>query len=227
MASVVLVGATGLVGSHILKTLQAVDGVSKIATFSRKPLPSETKINNPIVSPDSSSWPQQFPANNDLFISALGTTRAAAGGFENQRKIDYDLNVALAQEAAKGTKVYVLISSSGANSQSMVGYPKMKGELEDAVASMGFKRVIILRPGLIVGARDDTRIVEAAFRKLAGAMGAVSNKLKDFWAQDDEVIARAAVRAGLEALKDVDGKEKVTILGQADVVRLGRTEWDL
>lgn len=114
--------------------------ISKIATISRKPLPTQTKISSPIVSQDSSSWPQQFPqADNHLFISALGTTRAAAGGFENQRKIDYDLNLALAQEAkAKGTKVYVLISSSVANSQSMVGYPKMKGELEDAVAGLGF-----------------------------------------------------------------------------------------
>lgn len=75
-----------------------------------------------------------------MFISALGTTRAAAGGFENQKKIDYDLNLALAQEAkAKGTKVYVLISSSGANAQSMLGYPKMKGELEDAVSGLGFE----------------------------------------------------------------------------------------
>lgn len=63
------------------------------------------------------------------------------------------------------------------------------------------------------------------FRKIAGAAGSLSDKLKDFWAQDDEVIARAAVKAGLEALKGVDGEEKVKILGQADIVRLGRTEW--
>lgn len=90
---------------------------------------------------DSSNWPSQFPgSNSELFISALGTTRAAAGGFENQRKIDYDLNLALAQEAkAKGTKVYVLISSSGASAQSMAGYTKMKGELEDSVSGLGFE----------------------------------------------------------------------------------------
>lgn len=80
--------------------------------------------------------------------------------------------------------------------------------------------------GLIVGARGETRMAEAVFRKLAGAMGSVSNKLKDFWAQDDEVIARAAVKAGLEGLNG-KGEEKVKILGQADIVRLGRTEWDL
>lgn len=93
------------------------------------------------MSQDSASWSQRIPeSNNDLFISALGTTRAAAGSFENQRKIDYDLNFELAKAAkAKGTKVYVLISSSGANTQSMMGYPKMKGELEDSVAALGFE----------------------------------------------------------------------------------------
>lgn len=143
MACVVLVGATGLVGSHILKTLQNVDEstISKIATFSRKPLPNATRISEPIVSQDSSSWPKQFPgSDNELFISALGTTRAAAGGFENQRKIDYDLNLALAQEAkSKGTKVFVLISSASANAQSMAGYTKMKGELEDSVTALDFE----------------------------------------------------------------------------------------
>lgn len=62
-------------------------------------------------------------------------------------------------------------------------------------------------------------------RKIASFFGAVSgNRLKDFWAQDADVVAKAAVRAGFDA---TDGKEteKVRILGQADIVRLGRTEW--
>lgn len=124
-----------------MKTLQAVDGVSKISTLSRKPLPSQAKLSNPVISQDSSSWSKQFPQiDNDLFISALGTTRAAAGGLENQRKIDYDLNLALAQEAkSRGTKVYVLISTASASAQSMAGYTKMKGELEDSVIQLEFE----------------------------------------------------------------------------------------
>lgn len=62
-------------------------------------------------------------------------------------------------------------------------------------------------------------------RKIASFAGAVSGgMLKDFWAQDAEVVAKAAVRAGLDA---VEGKEqeKFRILTQADIVRLGRTEW--
>lgn len=59
------------------------------------------------------------------------------------------------------------------------------------------------------------------FRSLAKSLGSVSNGLKDFWAQDAEVIARAAVSAGLQGLE----KKGVVVLEQSDIVRLGRTEW--
>lgn len=134
----------------------------------------------------------------DVLISGLGTTRGAAGGFANQRKIDYDLNLSLAQAAAKaGVKHYVLISSSGANPNSWLAYPRMKGELEVAVSALPFEKVVILRPGLIVGAREESRPPEYAARVVAGAMGKVSSSLKDFWAQDAEVIGRAAGKTSL------------------------------
>ncbi|RMY35237.1 hypothetical protein D0864_16647, partial [Hortaea werneckii] len=166
-----------------------------------------------------------FPKSSQLFISALGTTRGNAGGFENQRKIDYDLNLALAKAAKEaGTKHYVLISSSGANPNSPFGYPKMKGELEEAVKALGFEHCIILRPGLIVGERNESRMAEGVFRKIASAAGSVSNGLKDFWAQDADVIGRAAVKAGMNCLEGKEG-EKFRVLGQSDIVRMGRTEW--
>jgi uncharacterized protein YbjT (DUF2867 family) len=105
----------------------------------------------------------------------------------------------------------------------MGGYLKMKGELEDAVTALDFERTVIVRPGLIVGTREDSRPPEAALRKLANFMGAISGgALKDFWAQDALVIARAAVSAALQA---EERNERVWIVGQSDVLRLGRTEW--
>lgn len=100
----------------------------------------------------------------------------------------------------------------------------MKGELEDAVQALGFEHCVIVRPGVIVGERQDSRPAEAAVRKVAWLAGLVSNVAKDIWAQDAEVIARAAVKAGLLC---VDGRREkgVWVLGAGDVVRLGRTEW--
>ena len=104
----------------------------------------------------------------------------------------------------------------------------MKGELEDAVKGLGFKHTVILRPGLIVGEREDKRTMEGAVRSLAGWAGTLVGAVaKDFWAQDADVIARAAVRAGVECLegrKDGAGTEGVWVLEQADIVRMGKKD---
>ncbi|KAI7519824.1 hypothetical protein KC316_g20021, partial [Hortaea werneckii] len=124
MTNAVLAGSTGLIGHNILDTLCDLPNFDLVHAFSRKELPTKAKL-NPLVNSDSSNWPSEFPKSSQLFISALGTTRGNAGGFENQRKIDYDLNLALAKAAKEaGTKHYVLISSGGANPNSPFGYPK-------------------------------------------------------------------------------------------------------
>jgi uncharacterized protein YbjT (DUF2867 family) len=159
-----------------------------------------------------------------VLFSALATTRAAAGGFDKQYKLEHDLNVELAEAAKKaGTKVYVLISSSGASSASRIGYSKMKGEIEDHIKELGFDQMVILRPGLIAGNRGESRMLEGVARKLAAGLGMISASLKDPWAQEAEVIGKAAVSAGLKALNG-EAPAKVWILSGADIVRLGRTE---
>lgn len=196
--------------------------------YSRRELPKSSasaKI-QALTSSDSSTWPLQYPQNAPLFISALGTTRGQAGSVENQRKIDYDLNLELAKAAKKaGATTYVLISSGGANAKSFLPYPRMKGELEEAVKELDFDHTVFLRPGLIVGDRNDSRPPEYVFRKIANVAGRVSSPwLKDFWAQDADVIAKAAINAGLQCL---EGKvdTKVWLLTQSDIVRLGKKEW--
>ncbi|KFZ01791.1 hypothetical protein V501_09796, partial [Pseudogymnoascus sp. VKM F-4519 (FW-2642)] len=227
MTSTVVIGSTGLVGSHILSTLLQLPAISSVRTFTRRaPQDTGAKLNATVE--DSAKWAASISAITpppDIFFSGLGTTRAAAGGFDNQRKIDYDLNLEAAQAAKRaGAKVYVLISSGGANPNSMMGYPKMKGELEEAVKALGFEKTVILRPGLILGGRDHLRAAEYAFQGIAKVFGAVSGGwLSDGWAQDADVIAKAAVSGGLKALAG-EGPASLT-MGQSEIVRLGRTEW--
>lgn len=165
----------------------------------------------------------------EIFYSGLGTTRAIAGGLENQRKIDHDLNIALARAAKDaGVKVYVLISSAGANKTSYNPYLKMKGEIEEAVSELGFEKTVLIKPGLLVGTRraEDSRLSEYILRSVAVGVGKVSGgRLKDFWAQDADVVGKAAFAAGLRALDGKAPEGKVWTVGQADVIKFGRTEW--
>lgn len=105
-----------------------------------------------------------------------------------------------------------------------MAYPKMKGELEDMVKGLGFAHTVILRPGWILGTRGESRPAEAVIRSFAGLLKKVSPKLTDPWGQEAEVIARAAVRAGVACLegKGEAGEGGVWIMEQADIVRLGK-----
>ncbi|KAJ5168612.1 uncharacterized protein N7482_004206 [Penicillium canariense] len=232
MANVALIGCTGMVGSHILTSLLAHSGVSRVDTISRRTPQSasgapQAKLTT-FVSDNTETWAGQLSAltpTPEIFISAFGTTKANAGGFENQYKIEHGLNIEMARAARDaGVKVYVLISGASASKASSIAYIRMKGEIEEDVKALGFERTVIVRPGLISGTREESRPLEASMRFIAGWAGKLHPSLKDGWAQDADVIAQAAVNAGLKALDgDVPaGSEKVWIIDGTQIISLGK-----
>jgi len=233
MASALVLGATGLVGSHILSILRAggPSPFSSIEVLARRSVPSASDTNVEVkefVEKDTTKWSPHVtslsPAPSTLF-SGLATTKGAAGGFEIQYKLEHDLNIEIAKAAkAAGTKTYVLISAAGANHNSSFAYVRMKGEIEEHIKEIGFEHTIIVRPGLIVGARQESRPWEAVSRAIATGLGHLHHGLKDPWAQDADAIAKAAVLAAIRVEKG-EIKDKVVVLGQGDIVRLGRKEW--
>ncbi|KAG0130862.1 hypothetical protein HOY82DRAFT_648073 [Tuber indicum] len=221
--SVSIAGSTGLVGSFALQYFLSSPQTSHVYSLMRRPYPHpitdpESKL-KPLISSDITTWAATLGSiPTTVFVSGLRTTRKDAGSFESQPK---------AAKAA-GAKTYVLISSTGADSTSRFPYMKMKGELEDAVIEIGFERTVILRPGLIVGSREKTRLLEYPLHGVANLLGAISGgKLKDGWAQDADTIGRAAVKAALEeGVWEGKGKQEggktVWHLTQADIVALGK-----
>lgn len=209
-----------------MTTLTEHPSFNAIHVYTRRKLTTDSPKIKLLESSESEQWPTIFPKNASIFFSGLGTTRGQAGSVENQRKIDLNLNLELAKAAkAAGVQTYVLISSGGANATSRMAYPQMKGELEESVKALGFKHTVILRPGLIVGDREDSRPPEFILRKVANFAGQfLGNKGKDFWAQDADVIAKAAVHAGVQC-NDGKREDGFWLVGQSDIVRLGRTEW--
>lgn len=208
--------------------------MSRVDTISRRTPQAatgapQTKLTT-FISDDTSKWAEQLQALSptpDIFISSFGTTRANAGGFENQYKIEHGLNVEMARAAHEaGTKVYVLISSQGANKTSSIPYSRMKGEIEEDIKALGFEHMVILRPGLIAGTREESRPLEAGIRFIAGWAGKVHSSLKDGWAQEADVIGKAAVNAGLKALEGnvPAGSEKVWTIEGKNIIAVAKDE---
>lgn len=148
---VLLAGATGLVGGHILKLLINNPGVTCIHALSRKPLSvSHPKLQVHLV--DFTSLPP-LPHADEAYLS-LGTTIKVAGSKEAFRAVDFDANLAVAQAAIlAGVTRIGLVSAGGANAKSSMFYTRVKGELEDALRALPLTTLVIARPSLLLNYR--------------------------------------------------------------------------
>jgi uncharacterized protein YbjT (DUF2867 family) len=147
-----LAGATGLVGREILQGLIADASVKAIHVLARRALPaSHAKVTVHVV--DFTKLPA-LPRIDEVYL-ALGTTIKVAGSQQAFRAVDYDANLAVARAAlAAGAKRAGLVSAMGASAKSGIFYSRVKGELEDALSALGFEGLVIARPSMLSGNRE-------------------------------------------------------------------------
>ena len=160
MTTLLLAGATGLVGGEALKLALADTRVARIVAPTRRPLPPHPKLLNPLINsrdlhPEADWWAV------DGAICALGTTRAQAGSAAAFRAIDHDFALAIATRIREcGATRFALTSSMGADARSRFLYTRTKGELENAVIRLDFPSLTIVRPGFLGGDRSEHRPME-------------------------------------------------------------------
>ncbi|WP_175831243.1 NAD(P)H-binding protein [Burkholderia cenocepacia] len=192
-----LVGATGLVGRHVLEVALADARVDQVIVLARRPLSPHPKMRALEVDfdhlPDTADW-----WHADAVICTLGTTMRAAGSQAAFRRVDHDYPLAVARLAHRhGTPTYVLNSALGADAGSRIFYNRVKGEVEQALAGVGFDSLTYVRPGLIGGSRDEFRFGERLF---VFALSAVAPVLPAKWRVNPAPrIARALLDAAIDA----------------------------
>ncbi|WP_175687866.1 NAD(P)H-binding protein [Burkholderia anthina] len=192
-----LVGATGLVGRHVLDAALADARVDQVVVVARRPLSPHPKMQAREVDfddlPEAADWWQA-----DAVICTLGTTMRTAGSQAAFRRVDHDYPLAVARLAHRhGTPTYVLNSALGADPASRIFYNRVKGEVERALAGVGFASLTCVRPGLIGGSRDEFRFGERLFVLALSLAGPV---LPMKWRVNPAArIARALLDAALDA----------------------------
>jgi uncharacterized protein YbjT (DUF2867 family) len=173
MAKVALLaGTTGLIGSQLLDLLLQSSDYEKVIAISRKPLDKvHPKLSN-LVSELNQLQNHISELKADDVFCCLGTTMKNAKTKEAFRAVDYDAPLALAKIAKEnGAKQYLIISALGANKDSSIFYNKVKGEVEEAIAQIGFDSFHIFQPSLLTGPRKEQRTGEEAaqvFYKIFG-----------------------------------------------------------
>ncbi|OAM29362.1 MULTISPECIES: NAD(P)H-binding protein [Eikenella] len=168
-----VIGATGATGQALLPLLAAAPQIAQIDSFGRRaPDFAHEKLHNHIIDFNN---PQDWAdaVRGDVVFACLGTTLKAAGSKQAQRRIDFDANLAFARAAREnGVQTLVLVSAAGADPTSRIFYPRMKGELEQAVAALHFPHLLVFRPPLLIRPGSD-RFGEKLAERLFAAFNAV------------------------------------------------------
>ncbi|MEE1675385.1 NAD(P)H-binding protein [Agarivorans aestuarii] len=157
----IVIGATGLVGSALLEQLLADKSWHKVRVFGRTNTGLQAaKLEEHIVDfTNIEDW-QQLIQGHSLFI-CIGTTLSQAGSKAAMRAIDLDLPLGFANYARRNqVEDCLLISSLFANAKSPSHYLRIKGQLENQLACLGFKHLMMFRPGPLLGERKQARFSE-------------------------------------------------------------------
>ena len=157
---VLLVGATGEVGSKLLARLLADDRILYVTIWSRRAI----DLNNPKLTTrivDFENLPPESDDDIDAVVCCVGTTIKKAGSRKAFREVDYDicLNVATWAES-QGINQFHVISANGANPDSLFFYNRVKGEMEEALFQLPIPYMYVYRPNLIDSDRSEKRPLE-------------------------------------------------------------------
>ncbi len=197
MTTLLLAGATGLVGRALLRLALDDPRITTVIAPTRRPLERRPKLENPVVDyehlPGSASWWAV-----DAVACTLGTTIKAAGFPAAFRRVDHDYVLAIARHArAAGARSFALASATGANARSRIFYNRVKGETEESLRACGYPSLTLVRPSLIGGPREERRPAEALGLAVLGSLGPL---LPRGWrVVPHETLARALLDAAIEA----------------------------
>jgi uncharacterized protein YbjT (DUF2867 family) len=209
----VIAGATGLVGSELVKELVLDSDFTRIIVYSRKALTLSDDRLIVIRGELSEMSARRDELKGDVYFSCLGTTMKTAGSQENFRKVDFHAVVSFGRIAySHKARKLIVVSASGANSQSKIFYSRVKGETEKALKDIGLSALVIFRPGLLIGHREEKRTSEKVSIKAFGLLKhLVPLKLSKSLGTDVRILVRHMISAAKS------GKDGLSLIEASDI----------
>ncbi|MBN2777026.1 MAG: oxidoreductase [Bacteroidales bacterium] len=206
----IVLGATGLTGFNLTKTLIEDEDFDEIVVLSRRKtgLLSD-KLKEFMVDFDNPESYKDY-VKGDVLFSCMGTTIKKAKKKSIQYKVDvtYQLDVAKAAEVNR-VPDYVLVSAPGANKKSLIFYSRIKGILEEEIEKLSFNRKIIFRPSVLIGEREERRKNEEFADKFMRVFIKIFPFLKKYRGISGQELAQAMINS-----YKVDKENRVYILSE-------------
>ena len=203
MKTVVIAGASGVVGARALEHLLARADVDRVVAVGRRALPvRHGKLVSKVVDfASAAGLAPELPERADVAVCCLGTTMKRAGSREAFRAVDRDAVVAFGEAArARGAQRFLLVSAVGASVRSGSFYLRTKGEAEAALARLGYPQLTVVRPSFIddQGTRAESRPLERLALPLARAVFSVVGRTSRYAPIPADAIGKALARLGFD-----------------------------
>ena len=203
-----LIGASGLIGSHLLQLLLKDNIYSTVKIIVRRPLlMRDPKLEEIVIDFEDKKALEQAIAGSAVVFCAVGTTQKKVKGDKNAyRKVDFDIPVNSAKAAAKfGVYSFVLVSSVGANAANNNNfYLKLKGVVEEGVSKESIPQLHIMRPSMLLGERKEQRLGETIAKYIMPLFSIfLVGKWKKYRAIKGEDVAKAMLQASKSPVKGI------------------------
>lgn len=195
----VVLGATGMIGELLVQQLSTDDRFESVQLLVRRSIPAiHPKITVTVVNFDDPKEPGKSLGHGDVIFCALGTTKAKVKGDKAAyRKVDFEIPLEVGKQGLlNGFTQYVLVSAVGADPKAGNFYTKLKGEIEEALKTLGYPALHIFRPSLLMGKRKEHRTGEKMAQLIMPIFSVILiGKLKRFHPIKGETVARAMIEA--------------------------------
>lgn len=206
---ILLAGATGLAGEHLLDRLLTEPTIARVLAPTRQPLAEHPRLENP-RGPLAELLPS-LSGPVDTAFCCLGSSAEQASTQEALRAVDHDLALAFCQCARElGARHLLVISAQCADPHSPRFYCRIKGEMEEGLKAQDWPQLTIVRPGQLLDPRSELRL----FDQLSDPLLRLTRSQPR--AIDPCTLARALWRLALE---EEDG---VRVVESEELYRLGR-----
>lgn len=157
----IILGGTGQVGGAAVAELLAIPQCREVVMITRKPIAARSRVRNVVLDTGAPDFAKHTAVlARDVLsqgpVSAVSCVGVGSGSMrwseEELKRLELGVVGAFARGCRDaGIAQFCLLSAVGSTAQSRFRYVQVMGMKEDNVRSIGFSRLAIFRPGIIVG----------------------------------------------------------------------------
>jgi uncharacterized protein YbjT (DUF2867 family) len=157
----IILGGTGQVGGAAVAELLAIPECEEVVMVTRKPIAARSRVRNVVLDSGAADFAERTNAlAREVLgqgpVSAVSCVGVGSGSGRWSEEELQRLEVGVVGAFARGCHdagiaQFCLLSAVGSSATSWLRYARVMGMKEDTVRKIGFTRLAIFRPGIIVG----------------------------------------------------------------------------